>query len=80
MKSWTLEKTESPISNLKCRINVEQKTDSTFRGLTFHKKYIDVGQECISTSENCLRQQSNKLCTLDVERKCEIDGRRCIDC
>ena len=37
----------------KCKTSPKQNGQN-FCGLTFHNKYIDNGQNCISASENCL--------------------------
>ena len=79
IKKRISEKARPPISDLKYRTCVKQKKVPIFCGLTFHNKYIDAGQKCISVSANCLQQQANELSTVDVEGKCEQAGRNFID-
>ena len=69
IKNRNPEKTASLILNLKYQRNVKEQTDLIFRGLTFQNKYIDAGQQCVSLSVKCRRQQANELSTLDVEGK-----------
>ena len=54
LKKRISEKARPPISDLKYRTCVKQKKVPIFCGLTFHNKYIDAGQKCISVSANCI--------------------------
>ena len=63
----------------KYQTSVHQKTDPIFSRLTFHNKYIDSGQKCISTGENSLKQQVYKLCMLGVQGRCKRARRNCIN-